>query len=796
MNRTFQNLSLAVTLFLASCGGGGGGGSSGGSGLSNLSYPVGSAIYLVGVPIAPNTPTIQGTTTTWSIAPALPGGLLFDTSNGKISGTPAVVSAARDYTVTAANSKGSLLISLHIGVERPSQFLLVTDEQDGSLSLLSIDAATGDMQHEGFATIVEAPTQVRDVTVSGAHTWALAGDPGTIVQVVLDTGTGRMTSGSNVAAGAAPLRLRVRADGKYAYVLDGGTAKILGFSIDPATGVMTAQATNTVAVDAGPLDMALDPKGAFAFVCTSTDKKVSSYGIDAAGKLLAKKGEVVLSGAPTAIAVAPDGEHVCALIPDAKLVAFLDLDRGTGALTLVNTRPTGALTKSVAFHPSGRAVYLTSKAGDRLAVFPIDAATGQLGASSFSIPTSHGPESVSFDPAGLYAFVAAEWANLVDVYTIAPVDLKPTLAGSFTGRGAPRRFANVQGDLPLTKESPFLYTLNEVGDSVSPFSVDNTDGSLSGIGPDVLCGNEPSATALDAYGRFLFVASHATNQIFSFPIDATSGELGVPLPVTLPNGLKEPVALTGDPSGRFLFIAADKLLNDGTKNFLVAYGVNQDTGALEGLVGGAPTSAPLGAANPISVGMDPTGRFLYISTDADFRLYQPLAGSFGAPVITSDPGAPVESYVFDDSGARVWVTMPTPREIRCFDVDPLTGAWTWISSAITPRGPWGLTALRGTNFLFATLPGELPGDGLPDSIASYSVDPTDGALTQVQAISVGLDARGIAADASGRFLYVVNEGGNDLDVLLPDRADGSFEVVGSTGTGLSPEEVVLTKLLH
>jgi 6-phosphogluconolactonase (cycloisomerase 2 family) len=597
-----------------------------------------------------------------------------------------------------------LVINLHLGVERPPQLLLVTDEADGSLSLLSIDAATGDMQHESFATLVQAPLAVRDVAVSGAHAWTLVGDPGSILQVVIEKSTGKMTNGASVAAGDAPVRLRVRADGKFAYILDAGTAKILGFSIDQTTGVMTAQGTNTITVGAGPVDMALDPKNVFAFVCTSADKKVASYGIDAAtGKVSAKKGEVVLAGAPTAVAVAPDGEHVCALIPDAKLVAFLDLDRATGALTLVNTRPTGALTKSVAFHPSGRAVYLTSKGGDRLQVFPIDSTTGQLGAASATIPTSHGPESVSFDPAGLYAFVAAEWANVIDVFTIAQVDLRPTLAGSFSGRGAPRRFANLQGDLPLSKESPFLYTLNLIGDSISPFSVEDTDGSVAGISADVLCGNEPSATALDAFGRFLFVASRATNEIFTFAIDPTSGELGVPLQVTLPNGLKEPVAIVADPSGRYLFIAVDKLGLDGAKNFLVAYGVNQDTGALEGLAGGAPASKSLGAANPISLDMDPSGRFLYVSTDADFRTYYPQAGAFGDPAIRL-----LRQTHY--STTRTACGSPCRRR-----GDPLLrrrsahGAWTWLSSAITAP-VLGVSRLCAARTLLRRCQ-KLPGDG-------------------------------------------------------------------------------------
>lgn len=61
------------------------------------------------------TPTSSGgTVITWSIIPALPTGLHFDTSNGEISGTPTVVSSSTIYTVTATNTGGSSTASVTI----------------------------------------------------------------------------------------------------------------------------------------------------------------------------------------------------------------------------------------------------------------------------------------------------------------------------------------------------------------------------------------------------------------------------------------------------------------------------------------------------------------------------------------------------------------------------------------------------------------------------------------------------------------------------------------------------------
>lgn len=66
-------------------------------------YPVDNAGYVVGDAIAPNAPTTFGATpTSYSIAPPLPEGLLFDVNSGEITGTPTTVTPQTEYTVTAS----------------------------------------------------------------------------------------------------------------------------------------------------------------------------------------------------------------------------------------------------------------------------------------------------------------------------------------------------------------------------------------------------------------------------------------------------------------------------------------------------------------------------------------------------------------------------------------------------------------------------------------------------------------------------------------------------------------------
>jgi hypothetical protein len=63
-------------------------------------------------------PTVSGSVTgyAFSISPALPTGLNFNTSTGAISGTPTVLSPLTSYLVTVTNSAGSLTTSLNFTV--------------------------------------------------------------------------------------------------------------------------------------------------------------------------------------------------------------------------------------------------------------------------------------------------------------------------------------------------------------------------------------------------------------------------------------------------------------------------------------------------------------------------------------------------------------------------------------------------------------------------------------------------------------------------------------------------------
>lgn len=85
---------------------------------SSLSYGSPAFTFATGVAARTLTPSSSGgTATSWSIDPALPIGLNFDTTTGAISGTPAATSAQGTYAVTAQNSGGKATVNVAIEVD-------------------------------------------------------------------------------------------------------------------------------------------------------------------------------------------------------------------------------------------------------------------------------------------------------------------------------------------------------------------------------------------------------------------------------------------------------------------------------------------------------------------------------------------------------------------------------------------------------------------------------------------------------------------------------------------------------
>jgi mono/diheme cytochrome c family protein len=111
----------------------------------NLAYADQTAVYVKGVAITPNSPTVTGTYLNYSVAPSLPAGLSLNAGTGVLSGTPTTIYAAWHFIVQAQNVSGSAFDTLGITViAPPARPTNVTGALGDGLVTVSWTAPTND----------------------------------------------------------------------------------------------------------------------------------------------------------------------------------------------------------------------------------------------------------------------------------------------------------------------------------------------------------------------------------------------------------------------------------------------------------------------------------------------------------------------------------------------------------------------------------------------------------------------------------------------------------------------------
>ncbi|MGA7294103.1 MAG: beta-propeller fold lactonase family protein [Terriglobales bacterium] len=298
----------------------------------------------------------------------------------------------------------------------------------------------------------------------------------------------------------------------------------------------------------------------------------------------------------------------------------------------------------------------------------------------------------------------------------------------------------VQGSTPtgmvLSPSRKFLYVVNSRANSISIFSVNSVDGTLTLIGTPIQAGSAPNMAAIDPSGAYFLVTNNFSNNISVFSIDSNTGNLtevpGSPyfanqsptsiqfaltpyaefVYVTNPGigmvtgfsfsaGVLTPIpgtplfsgqgatALTVDASDRFLFVANFSAINPppnaATIGNISAYNIDPSTGELTTITGSPFTSAD--GIGPAALTVDPTNTYLYAVTAGSANsiwcfTINPSNGQLVA--VSSSPfslAAGGQFALFDPIGSYFYIGSPSAKGIQGYTYDSGTGAPTLIGGS-------------------------------------------------------------------------------------------------------------------
>ena len=178
--------------------------------------------------------------------------------------------------------------------------------------------------------------------------------------------------------------------------------------------------------------------------------------------------------------------------------------------------------------PDNRHIVVADLGIDRIMVYAFDAATGALSPATrpfVRLTPGSGPRHLAFHPSGRFLYVINELESSVtalawDAATgaLEPLQTISTLPSGWDG-------VSHCSDLHVSTDGRFLYGANRGHDSIFFAAIDAGTGELDPIGHHPTHGATPRQFSLDPCETFLLVANQGADAVVVLARDATTGRL-------------------------------------------------------------------------------------------------------------------------------------------------------------------------------------------------------------------------------------------------------------------------------
>ena len=333
-----------------------------------------------------------------------------------------------------------------------------------------------------------------------------------------------------------------------------------------------------------------------------------------------------------------------------------------------------------------------------------------------------------------------------------------------------------------TNPPRFAYVVNRGSNSISGYTVDPAAGTLAVIaGSPFAAGKLPVAMAVDQTGHFAYVVNQMDATLSAFSIDRNSGAPTEVSGSPFATGLS-PTSVAIDPSTSFVFVA------NGGDGSVSAYAITA-SGSLTAITG-----SPFAAGNsPSSVAVDASGVYVYVTNKGDDTIsvfsIQSGVGSLmvapGSPVATEkDPQAVVSgpatgsAYVANGTANSLSTFGAVGTEQAAEDgASPYPTGTNPISIAIDVVGHFVYVANQGSN-----------------NISGFNLRENDFLVPFAAPFAAGTGPSSVAVDPTGMFAYVVNAGSGSVSVYTIDANSGALSPISGSpfATGTQPAAIAIS----
>ena len=449
----------------------------------------------------------------------------------------------------------------------------------------------------------------------------------------------------------------------------------------------------------------------------------------------------------------------------------------------------GTSPSSVSVEPRGKFVYVANADSNSISAFQIAASGALTAVSGAPFDDSGNPLALAIDPTGSFLYSANSGGAQVAGYAIDPA------AGTLKElAGSPYTAAAGTNALTIEPSGRFLYATNGAANSISEYAIAPDTGVLSAVaGSPIPGGTAPSALSSDPSGQMLYVANSGTADVSAFSIAATSGALSPVAGSPFKTGAGPEISgLTVSADGKFVYVA-----NFGSSS---VSGFSVGTGGALAQMAGSPFAVD---ASPRGVLIDPTRKFAYVPalTACEVEIYSIDANGALAVINRVRTRQQAAAIAFAYGSAPVtytpkflYATNLGSNNLASFAIDPATGSLSTLPTSPNATGssPFGVAADPSGRFIYVTNGVNNTTLKADQSISAYTAA-SDGSLTPIPGspFPAGNDSTGITVDPSGRFVFAANFSDGTVSAYSIDAVSGALtELSGSPyPTGLEPQAI-------
>jgi 6-phosphogluconolactonase (cycloisomerase 2 family) len=247
------------------------------------------------------------------------------------------------------------------------------------------------------------------------------------------------------------------------------------------------------------------------------------------------------------------------------------------------------------------------------------------------------------------------------------------------------------------------------------------------------------------------------------------------------------------PSGRFLYLLTGCRRDPGfvaPNHLLFRYSIDQSTGKLTPPLFSLSSPHP----DPLSMALDPSGRFLYETYGGtrEVSVYQvdTATGALSGPSNTNLEALGPNSLFIEPGGSFAVATHASSNTVSVYSIDQTSGALTRVGFfSATGRTPVEIAFARGAHPVSYLPLYAYAANRDSNDVNSFSVDPNSGRLSALGRSLTGDGPLSIAVDPFGRFVWVADSRSNDI--VTYQIGSSGLRRIGTPTMSLNPTALVV-----